>query len=252
MSDTYRGFASVYDALMYDVDYPGLVEYINSLATIKGAKVLDLGCGTGSVMKLLQERGCVVSGMDLSQEMQEMAQKKCPGSKVVVGDMTCADSYKQLPYRGQYDLVLSLLDCMNYLSTEDALLHAFSNAWDALAPGGHLLFDMNSEHKLSQVLGNNFYYDLGDDECYLWENEYDPDRKVCRFDLTFFVKEADGRYARVDEVHREYAYTAEQIAALLERAGFVNIKMYGNRTQHEPTLEEERIFYLAVKPHVGG
>lgn len=248
MSNTYRGFASVYDALMYDVDYPGLVEYINSLATIKGAKVLDLGCGTGSVMKLLQERGCVVSGMDLSQEMQEMAQKKCPGSKVVVGDMTCADSYKQLPYRGQYDLVLSMLDCMNYLPTEEALQQAFANGWEALRPGGHLLFDMNTEHKLSQVLGDNFYYDIGDDECYLWANEFDPDRKVCRFDLTLFAREEDGRYVRIDEVHREYAYGSDRVVALLQGAGYTDIKVYGNRTHGRPAPDEERIFYLAAKP----
>ncbi|MBR5137889.1 MAG: class I SAM-dependent methyltransferase [Clostridia bacterium] len=248
MSDAYRGFASVYDALMYDVDYPGLVEYINTLVPLEGAKVLDLGCGTGSVMTLLDKKHCHVSGMDLSQEMVEMASEKCPDATVVVGDMSCAESYKQLPNAGEFDLVISMLDCMNYISSADLLKKAFENAYETLKSGGHILFDMNTEYKLSQVLGDNFYYDVGDDECYLWENEYDPDRRVCRFDLTFFAKDEDGRYVRIDEVHREYAYSAEEIVDLLKAAGFVDVQVYGNRTQEAPESTEERNFYFAAKP----
>lgn len=248
MSDAYRGFASVYDALMYDVDYPGLVEYINTLVPLEGPKVLDLGCGTGSVMTLLSQRGCDVFGMDLSSEMVEMALKKCPEATAVVGDMSKQESYKQLPNNGEFDLVISMLDCMNYISSKDLLKSTFENVYRTLKSGGHILFDMNTEYKLSTVLGDNFYYDLGDDECYLWENEYDPDRRVCRFDLTFFAREEDGRYLRIDEVHREYAYSKEEIEELLRLAGFENVKVYGNRKLEEPESCEERNFYMATKP----
>ena len=132
-------------------------------------------------------------------------------------------------------------------SHEQDLLVTFQNAYEALAPGGHLLFDMNTEYKLSQVLGDNFYYDLGEDECYLWENEYDPDRGVCRFDLTFFAKETDGRYSRIDEVHREYAYNTDRVVELLRQAGFALVTTYGDRQMSAPREREERVFFLARK-----
>lgn len=246
-TDNYRGFASIYDALMYDVDYQGLVDYIDGLVPVEGAKVLDLGCGTGSVMAILESRGATVRGMDLSRDMTALAAAKCPGSLVVTGDMRLRESYLQLPVEGGYDLVLSMLDCLNYLPEEQDLLATFENAYEALAPGGHMLFDMNTEYKLSQVLGDNFYYDLGEDECYLWENEYDPDRGVCRFDLTFFAKEPDGRYSRIDEVHREYAYNTDRVVELLRQAGFAHVTTYGDRQMSAPREREERVFFLARK-----
>ncbi len=246
-TDNYRGFASIYDALMYDVDYRGLVDYVNGLVPVAGAKVLDLGCGTGSVMAMLASRGATVSGMDLSPEMTELSRTKCPGSRVVTGDMRARENYLQLAVDGGYDLVLSMMDCLNYLPNEQDLLTTFENVYEVLSPGGHLLFDMNTEYKLSQVLGNNFYYDLGDDECYLWENEYDPDRRVCRFDLTFFAKELDGRYRRMDEVHREYAYSSDRVVELLRQAGFARVDTYGDRQMNGPREQEERVFFLAGK-----
>lgn len=248
MSEVYRGFASVYDALMYDVDYPGLIEYIDSLVGLEGKTVLDLGCGTGTVMALLHQKGCKVSGMDISPEMQQAAQGKCPEAAVVVGDMTCCDSYVGLPDLGNYDLLVSMLDCMNYIPSRTLLQSAFFNGFAALKSGGQFLFDMNSEYKLSQILGDNFYYDIGEDECYLWENQYDPVRKECRFDLTFFVKGQDGRFDRIDEVHKEYAYTTEQVVDLLRLVGFDQIQVFGDRSHDAPVKEENRIFYLAVKP----
>ncbi len=66
------------------------------------ARVADLGCGTGTLARLLVEEGYVVDGLDLSPEMVERARAKVPESTIVVGD---ASDPSLRP--GAYDVVLS-------------------------------------------------------------------------------------------------------------------------------------------------
>ncbi len=247
-TDTYGGFASVYDALMYDVDYEGLAVYVKGLAGNDYHRVLDVGCGTGTMLDLLSRGSKAAAGIDISPEIAEEARNKCPDAIIVTGDMREAESYASLPDRGRYDLAVSLFDSLNYLADEEELSAAFRNIFDAMAPGGSFVFDMNSEYKLSTVLGHNFYYDLGDEECYIWDNDYDEERRMCEFDLTFFAREEDGRYRRIDEIHREYAYDADRVAELLQKAGFRDVKIFGDRRCVPPAKNEERIFFAAQKP----
>ena len=63
-----------------------------------------------------------------------------------------------------------------------------------------------------------------------------------------FAREEDGRYRRIDEIHREYAYDADRVAELLQKAGFRDVKVFGDRRCVPPAKNEERIFFAAQKP----
>ena len=53
-----------------------------------GAKVLDLGCGTGDpIAKYIAQRGYCVVGVDQSEKMLEIAKKVVPGAEFIHGDM---------------------------------------------------------------------------------------------------------------------------------------------------------------------
>lgn len=53
-----------------------------------GAKVLDLGCGTGNpVAKYVVQRGYRVTGVDQSEKMLEIAKKVVPEAEFIHGDM---------------------------------------------------------------------------------------------------------------------------------------------------------------------
>ncbi len=45
----------------------------------KGMKILDVGCGTGNFSIKLAGRGCSVTGVDISNEMLNIARKKASG-----------------------------------------------------------------------------------------------------------------------------------------------------------------------------
>jgi SAM-dependent methyltransferase len=74
--------ASRYDELRpVDSNWVELVDRVVELGRLGGgARVLDVGCGTGRVAAALAERGAKVWGVDPSAEMLEVARSRVPAS----------------------------------------------------------------------------------------------------------------------------------------------------------------------------
>ena len=74
----YTSFAQVYDLFMDNVPYEEWSEYVISLLkehNISEGLVLDLGCGTGKMTRLLSKAGYDMIGIDNSEDMLEIAQE---------------------------------------------------------------------------------------------------------------------------------------------------------------------------------
>jgi hypothetical protein len=80
-----------------------------------------------------------------------------------------------------------------------------------------------------------------EDISYLWFNKQTADGVI--MDLTFFIKDKDGRYTRYDEQHIQYAHSEEEIIFALTQAGFENITSEG----HLGNSKDERINFIAHK-----
>ncbi|MDE6031719.1 MAG: methyltransferase domain-containing protein, partial [Oscillospiraceae bacterium] len=74
----YGEFAGVYDLLTENVPYDEIAEYYNSIITSLGGgrRLLDMGCGTGSLSVRLAEMGYEVTGSDASADMLSIAAQK--------------------------------------------------------------------------------------------------------------------------------------------------------------------------------
>lgn len=91
------------------------------------AMVADLGCGTGTLTRLLTDEGFTVDGVDYSTAMIERARAKVPGARFVVGDAA------RPPLREQfYDVVLS----RHVLWAMPNPYQAFTGWMRLLRPGG--------------------------------------------------------------------------------------------------------------------
>ena len=66
------------------------------------ARIADLGCGTGTLTRLLVDEGYVVDGVDLSPEMVARARTKVPEA-----DFTIGDAASPTLETSSYDVVLS-------------------------------------------------------------------------------------------------------------------------------------------------
>lgn len=209
--DSYTMFAEVYDKLI-NVDYGAMADRIESIFNKYGKKpnlVLDLACGTGSLTMELSRRGYDMIGVDLSEDMLSVATDKAPDIRFLCQDMTEFELY------GTVDAIVCTLDAVNYITDKRRLKKMFSLVHNYLNPDGIFIFDINTEHKLKNVLSDNtFVYDE-EDVFYTWENYY---RKgISTQILNFFVDTGDG-YRRFFEEHIQRAYSVTEIKEMLKNA----------------------------------
>lgn len=81
-------------------DKPWHDRFVAALPT--GAKVLDLGCGSGAPVALnMAACGLIVTGIDASPTLISLCHERMPGHRWIVGDMRCP------PIRGRFDGVLA-------------------------------------------------------------------------------------------------------------------------------------------------
>jgi SAM-dependent methyltransferase len=137
----YDTLAPHYDLLTAGYDHDRWIAALHALAVqhgVPGGRVLDLGCGTGRAIPSLLKHGYDVSGCDLSPAMIEVARRSASSIELFVADM------RALPDAGPFDLVLCLDDAVNYLLSEQDLHAAMRSVQRVLAPGGLLIFDVNT------------------------------------------------------------------------------------------------------------
>ena len=72
-------YAQYYDLLYQNKDYQGEAAYIDSLLQKYGnhpVQILELGCGTGRHAQLLAQKGYIMQGLDMSEEMLQQARPR--------------------------------------------------------------------------------------------------------------------------------------------------------------------------------
>lgn len=191
----------------------------------------DVGCGTGKVTRALCAAGFDAVGMDPSPEMLSEAMR-LGGAQYVFGSMKDAAKLRGLGF------VTAVNDVVNYIRPKD-LDKNFAAVFSALAPGGAFLFDLSTEYRLRQVIGENLFGEDGEEMSYLWFNRQKKDGVL--MELVYFVKRG-GTYEREEESFFEYIHTEEEVISALSRAGFGKIK---TARQGSPA---ERLFFRAVRP----
>lgn len=245
----YTAFASVYDLLMEDVDYDAWAGFYAQLLQLGGVaqgKVCECACGTGGLTLPLSAMGYQMTGVDISPDMLFEASQKARKSGAMIPFVK--QDMRTLRLHRQMDAVLCTNDGLNYLSSEADISSFFASAFQALRPGGVLAFDLSTPYKLAHVLGDAFWGDETESISYLWQNSYNSQKAYVDLDLAIFVKDADGRYRRVEEHQRQYAHSRQKLESLLAQAGFTDVRLLGDGHLGEVGPEECRWHVVAVKP----
>lgn len=248
MTAVYGDFAFYYDRLMRDVDYSMWADYVTEIFRRHGREpelAADLGCGTGSFCLEMAGRGFDMIGIDASAEMLGIAKQKAvsAGADILFlnQDMTSFELY------GTVGAITCLMDSINYVTYKNDLKRMFRLVKNYLDPGGLFVFDINSPYKFENILSSNVFCETSDDVSYIWQNTYDRRSRLCRFDLTFFVKEG-GSYRRFDETHYERNHRIDELERMIGEAGMAVLGIYDAFRFRKPGPKAERIFFVCGKP----
>ena len=242
----YEAFASVYDIFMEQVEYDQWMNHIHAIWEKFGLQpktVIDLGCGTGSIALPLAKEGYDVIGVDLSPEMLTEADHKAMEEGVSVR-FACQDM-TELELGEEADCILSLCDSMNYLTEDGQLEDAFKSIAQHMKQESLFLFDLNTEYKFKEVLGQNVFGSAEEHAAYIWENDYDDEEKINEYYVSFFIENEDGLYERIEEFHYERAYSMEEIEEGLQAAGMELVEVYDGYSFDAPRAESERLLFAA-------
>lgn len=244
----YEALAGVYDRLTGDVDYPRRADYLERLfrkSRIPVHTVLDLACGTGSMTAQLTERGYELIAVDSSPDMLAEAREKAAG---LAGEppVFLNQSMPELDLYGTVDAAVCCLDSLNYLTSPRDVQRTFQRLHLFIAPGGLLVFDINSASFLRGLDGQVFLDEDEDVYC-VWRTEFEKRSRVCSYWMDIFTAQPDGSWARAAEEHRERAYEVEELRSWLLEAGFTHIRTYGDCRMSAPRENEQRIYFSAVR-----
>lgn len=237
----YQDFASVYDRLMHqDIDYGRWCDYIENIFAERGISpdaVLEIACGSGNITRCMLDRGYDITGVDISSDMLAVAASKLGADRLVCADMSKFRSERQ------YDAVLCMIDGVNYLITPDAVINTFKNVRKTLKDGGVFIFDISSQYKLQNILGNETFIHSEPDVFYSWQNRYVPKYNISDMLLNFFVKEGRG-YKRFEERHIQRGWHEKQLVKMLKMAGFTDIGVYNELTFDGPEKDSQRLVFV--------
>ncbi|MCI7131163.1 MAG: class I SAM-dependent methyltransferase [Lachnospiraceae bacterium] len=242
--DAYTGFAEVYDRFMMDVPYEQWRDMIvNELkkASIEDGLLLDLGCGTGTLTRMLANAGYDMIGVDGSEEMLMEAREKEDGTDILY---LCQDM-RQFELYGTVRAVISTCDTMNYLLTPEDFIQTVRLVNNYLDPGGLFIFDLNTLYKFRELMGNTTIAESGEDASFIWDNFFDGETGRNEYDLTLFIKREDGLFERQIEVHEEQGYSLEEVKGFLEAGGMQFVRVFDADTGDEPTDTSEKVFFIA-------
>ncbi len=225
----YEAIAPVYDEFTAHHDYElWLGKLLPELRRhgLSGNHLLDVGCGTGKSFIPMLERGWEVTACDISAAMVELA-----GSKVGdAADLSVADM-RELPRMGQFDLVWALDDAVNYLLDTDELVAAMSCMARNLAPGGLLLFDLNTLQAYRTFFAGSMTVEAGGRRL-IWRGRATPRQPPGSISEASFEAElldsAAEAPAVVARLHRQRHFPEREVLDALAAAGLECLDVFGH------------------------
>jgi SAM-dependent methyltransferase len=233
----YESFGRFYDAVMGD--RAPAAEHL--LKLIRAAKpdarnLLELGCGTGSILKRLQA-DYEVSGLDASSRMLSIARRKVPRAKLFRQDMT------DFKIGDRFDVICCVYDTINHVRRFSDWKKVFAAVRRHLSPGGCFIFDINTQRKLEFVSAQP-----------PWVHRFGKNLLIMKvtalgnhgsnWNIKVFEHLSKNRYALHEEDIVEVSFPVQRIVAAL-RSHFAKVRVI-DADGRRPGAKSDRLFFIAT------
>lgn len=283
----YSSLAVHYDTVMAHVDYPGWSQHLRRLWTMARSldgtdafaaarpgvsptpkkfpsrsktspqaaaprRILELAAGTCRLAGFPLFPDVFSVHTDLSPEMLACAApvdlNEQDETKDVYPRRAACDA-RLLPFRDQeFDLVLMVYDSLNYLTSLDEVRAAFDEALRVLEPGGIFLADVTTETCSKRWFSDALDFQETEAGSVVRVSRYDAESRMQLNLFTFFTEEADGRFVRSEEVHRQRVWPASYLKKTAREAGFMVRACLADFTLEPGSDRAERLHLVLQKP----
>jgi predicted TPR repeat methyltransferase len=233
--DSYATLAQFYDGVQGDrVDHARYLESLIDKHHPRAKSLLELACGTGSVLEQLKPR-YRITGIDISDEMLECAAQKLPEERLLYGDM------RRFDLGETYDVVLCVFDSINHLLRFAEWEMVFERACAHVDDGGLFIFDINTERRLAALAaGPPSTQWFGEANLALFDVVDDNGVSVWRIRIFEHIESSNYRLHAEDI--REVSFPPERIKESLRRQ-YRRVWIYDAR-RSRPTPRSDRLHFV--------
>lgn len=117
-------------------NWPDIAEAINTLNLEKDQKVADLGCGNGRLFEVLEKYKIKYFGLDISEELIEIATNSYPEGKFVVSDIL------ETPYKKEEFSAVISIAALHHIPSKELRRKAIKEIHRIVKPGGKILISV--------------------------------------------------------------------------------------------------------------
>lgn len=223
----YQEMAKYYDLFYHSKSYDKEVNFLDSLISGK-KRVLDVGCGTGIHMQLLEEMGYQVDGLDLNKGMLDIARTRTKGN-LFQGNLLNFEVHQK------YDAIISMFAVFNhlqdYIELEKGILHWYENLND----NGILIIDLHNGRSNGEK-----------------ENNYQNYKRIMKwqFDCKNFKEYTDIHYLingkDYHDTHEFKIYEVDKIKEILDK-NKLKYKLYENYSYSPANDNSKNIEIVIIK-----
>jgi SAM-dependent methyltransferase len=235
MTQLYSLLAGIYhDMYQHVFDYDKEYHFYDSILKKNNCKrILEIGCGTGMLARRFLKNGYEYIGVDLYNEMLDIARAEVKTGTFLQSDM------RRLPFNPQFDSVLITGRSLAYITENQGILDTFNGIHNSLKNNGLFVFgvfeangifenfndfEQNIEHKNKKIQRiSKLKKNLKTGWTYDWHAKY--------------IIEEDGKSTEYDDLTTLRAFTKDEILLFLKLTDF----------KVKETIDEKKTFTVIAE-----
>ncbi len=241
-----RSEADMYD-IIYRIHYERQVSVFDRLIRmhqLPGNQLLDMCCGTGTHLRIYNQLGYDVTGVDLSEAMVDKAKRNVTSATIVHGDM---QSF--LP-KNQYDVITCHSFSILHNTTIDDIMTTLVNCFSILRKSGVLIFDMldkgpvslnvreDRPEQISIDADSPLFSEYGDEFNLSYDVQwnYSESRQLFTVSINLRIEGRNG-ITEIEDHMNMGAFSISEITRQMEEIGF-GVTMYSRTADHIGALSD--------------
>ena len=208
----------------YDDIFPAdknQLSFINKIKEIKkDENMIDIGCASGNLTKLLLEKTTNVIGIDLNANLIKIAKGKYPKGNFYEKNMLDINDYP----KNHFDRIISFGNTLVHLENREQVKELFTKGYDILKKEGLLIFQIIN---YDRIVSNNIKSlpTIKNDKL-TFVREYDLIKKGKKIEFRTKLTTRDG--FKINSSVELLTLNKEEIENTLQKVGFKEIKFYGD------------------------
>jgi SAM-dependent methyltransferase len=249
-SPAYHELAEFYDVIdsqhpHYQKEFDFLVAAFDRFGQDRIRRVLDLACGTGHHSIFLAGKGYDVMGLDISEKMLDIAQKKVQAAGHLIEDRIefVLGDVLSLNFDEEFDAVICIGQTTMMLTEFDYLQRLFKGIFKSLRPGGLLIMDFLSWYNKGSFT-DTVNASLGGKDLRI-ENEeiFDPIRQILHHKSKYYVTDR-GKTTQYEGYGEDRIFYPREILIFLREIGGFQIQ--GMYDCWDPDKEPENDYLVII------